>query len=239
MEPVLSVHDIVAGYGDVVIVHEVSLHVHERETIAVVGPNGSGKSTLIKSLLGFARLFSGQVRFQGQDITGITSDRAVKLGVGYVPQTNNVFPNLSVHENLEMGAYIRDDRSSIKNDIAGVYGIFPELAARRKAWAGTLSGGERQMLAIARALMASPKVLLLDEPLASVSPKGVSAILSRIDMVRELGTAIVLIEQNVKKALDTAQRSYILVQGVCVMEGDSACILSDEDARRRYLGISS
>lgn len=239
MEPVLSVHDIVAGYGDVAIVHEVSLHVHERETIAVVGPNGSGKSTLIKSLLGFARLFSGQVRYQGQDITGITSDRAVKLGVGYVPQTNNVFPNLSVHENLEMGAYIRDDRSSIKNDIAGVYGIFPELAARRKAWAGTLSGGERQMLAIARALMASPKVLLLDEPLASVSPKGVSAILSRIDMVRELGTAIILIEQNVKKALDTAQRSYILVQGVCVMEGDSASILSDDDARRRYLGISS
>lgn len=239
MEPVLSVHDIVAGYGDVAIVHEVSLHVHERETIAVVGPNGSGKSTLIKSLLGFARLFSGQVRYQGQDITGITSDRAVKLGVGYVPQTNNVFPNLSVHENLEMGAYIRDDRSSIKNDIAGVYGIFPELAARRKAWAGTLSGGERQMLAIARALMASPKVLLLDEPLASVSPKGVNAILSRIDMVRELGTAIILIEQNVKKALDTAQRSYILVQGVCVMEGDSAYILSDEDARRRYLGISS
>ncbi len=239
MAPILAMENIDAGYGDVTIVHDVSLSVGEGEIVAIVGPNGSGKSTLIKSLLGFAKLFKGRVLFQGQDITGIAPDRAVKLGIGYVPQINNVFPNLTVRENLEMGAYIRRDGASIKYDIDNVYGMFPELEARKKAWAGNLSGGERQMLAIARAMMASPKVLLLDEPLASVSPKGTSAILSKVEKVCEAGTAVLMIEQNVKKALDSSQRGYILVEGVCVMEGDSATILSDDVAKRRYLGLDS
>ncbi len=239
MAPVLVMENIDAGYGDVVIVHNVSITVDESEIVAIVGPNGSGKSTLIKSLLGFAKLFKGRFLYQGQDITGITPDRAVSLGIGYVPQTNNIFTNLTVKENLEMGAYIRRDGASIKTDIADVYLMFPELEARKKAFAGNLSGGERQMLAIARAMMASPKVLLLDEPLASVSPKATTAILSKIERVREVGTAVVIIEQNVKQALDTSQRGYILVDGVCVMEGDSASILSDNTAKRRYLGFKS
>jgi len=237
--PILALENIDAGYGDVIIVHNVSLKVDEGETVAIVGPNGSGKSTLIKSLLGFATLFKGRFLYQGQDITGITPDRAVSLGIGYVPQTNNVFTNLNINENLEMGAYIRRDRASIKTDIADVYRMFPELEARKRAWAGSLSGGERQMLAIARAMMASPKVLILDEPLASLSPKTTATILSKIERVREAGTAIVIIEQNVKKALDFSQRGYILVDGVCVMEGDSASILSDDVAKRRYLGLKS
>jgi branched-chain amino acid transport system ATP-binding protein len=237
--PILALENIDAGYGDVIIVHNVSIKVDEGETVAIVGPNGSGKSTLIKSLLGFAKLFKGRFLYQGQDITGITPDRAVSLGIGYVPQNNNVFTNLTINENLEMGAYIRQDRVSIKTDIADVYRMFPELEARKKAWAGSLSGGERQMLAIARAMMASPKVLLLDEPLASLSPKTTTTILSKIERVREVGTAIVIIEQNVKKALDSSQRGYILVDGVCVMEGDSASILSDDVAKRRYLGFKS
>ena len=138
-----------------------------------------------------------------------------------------------------MGAYIRRDRATIRADIVDVYRIFPELEARKKAPAGNLSGGERQMLAMARAMMADPKVLLLDEPLASLSPKASTTILSRIERVRETGTAIVIIEQNVKKALDASQRGYILVDGVCVMEGDSASILSDDTAKRRYLGFKS
>ena len=239
MAPILALENIDAGYGDVIIVHNVSLKVDEGETVAIVGPNGSGKSTLIKSLLGFATLFKGRFLYQGQDITGITPDRAVSLGIGYVPQNNNVFTNLNINENLEMGAYIRRDRASIKTDIADVYRMFPELEARKRAWAGSLSGGERQMLAIARAMMASPKVLILDEPLASLSPKTTATILSKIERVREAGTAIVIIEQNVKKALDTSQRGYILVDGVCVMEGDSASILSDDVAKRRYLGFKS
>jgi len=239
MAPILAMENIDAGYGDVVIVHNVSLTVDEGETVAIVGPNGSGKSTLIKSLLGFAKLFKGRFLYQEQDITGITSDRAVSLGIGYVPQNNNIFTSLTINENLEMGAYIRRDGASIKADIADVYQMFPELEARKKAWAGNLSGGERQMLAIARAMMANPKVLLLDEPLASVSPKATAAILSKIEKIREVGTAIVIIEQNVKKALDSSQRGYILVDGVCVMEGDSASILSDDTAKRRYLGLKS
>ena len=239
MTPILALENIEAGYGDVTIVHNVSLTVGAGEIVAIVGPNGSGKSTLVKSLLGFARLFRGRVLYSEQEITGITSDRAVKLGLGYVPQTNNVFANLTVRENLEMGAYVRRDGASVKSDIDDVYRIFPELEERKKAWAGTLSGGERQMLAIARAMMASPKVLLLDEPLASVSPKGAGAILSRIEKVREIGTAILMIEQNVKKALEVSQRAYVLVEGVCVMEGPSSSLLSDEEAKRRYLGIGS
>ncbi len=239
MAPILAMENIDAGYGDVTIVHNVSLKVDEGETVAIVGPNGSGKSTLIKSLLGFAKLFKGRFLYQGQDITGITPDRAVSLGIGYVPQNNNTFTNLTINENLEMGAYIRRDRASIKADIADVYRMFPELEARRKALAGYLSGGERQMLAIARAMMASPKVLLLDEPLASVSPKATAAILSKVEGVREAGTAVVMIEQNVKKALDFSRRGYILVDGVCIMEGDSASILSDDTVKRRYLGLKS
>jgi ABC-type branched-subunit amino acid transport system ATPase component len=239
MAPILTMENIDAGYGDVIIVHNVSLNVGEGETVAVVGPNGSGKSTLIKSLLGFAKLFKGQFIYQGQDITGVTPDRAVSLGIGYVPQNNNVFTNLTVNENLEMGAYIRQDRASIKTDMNDIYQMFPELEVRKKAWAGSLSGGERQMLAIARAMMASPKVLLLDEPLASLSHKATTTILSKIEKVREVGTAIVLIEQNVKKALDSSQRGYILVDGVCVIEGDSTSILSDDIAKRRYLGFKS
>jgi len=237
--PILALEHIEAGYGDVTIVHNVSLSVGAGEIVAIVGPNGSGKSTLVKSLLGFARLFKGRVLYAEQEITGITSDRAVKLGLGYVPQTNNVFANLTVRENLEMGAYVRRDGASVKSDIEDVYRIFPELEERKKAWAGTLSGGERQMLAIARAMMASPKVLLLDEPLASVSPKGAGAILSRVEKVREIGTAILMIEQNVKKALEVSQRAHVLVEGVCVMEGASSSLLSDEEAKRRYLGIGS
>ncbi len=239
MAPILALENIDAGYGDVIIVHNVSLNVDESEIVAIVGPNGSGKSTLIKSLFGFAKLFKGRFLYQEQDITGITPDRAVSLGIGYVPQNNNVFTNLTINENLEMGAYIRRDRVSIKADITDVYRMFPELEARKKAYAGSLSGGERQMLAIARAMMASPKVLLLDEPLASLSPKATTTILSKIEGVRELGTAIVIIEQNVKKALDSSQRGYILVDGVCVIEGDSASILSDDIAKRRYLGFKS
>ena len=238
MEGIFVTEDIVAGYGDVEIVHNVSVRVDAGEIVAIIGPNGSGKSTLLKSLLGFARLFRGQVIYEGRDIAGITPDRAVILGINYVPQIDNVFVNLTVAENLELGAYTRRD-GSIKKDMEEVYGMFPELAARKKAWAGNLSGGERQMLAIARAMMTNPKVLFLDEPLASLAPKAVSPIVQKVEKIRDNGTAVVIVEQNVKRALEISHRCYVLVDGRCVLEGDSSSVLSDETAKQRFLGLKA
>ena len=239
MAPVFMVENINAGYGDVVIVHDVSVKVDEGEVVAIVGPNGSGKSTLLKSILGFARLFQGKVFYCGKDITGVASDRAVSMGIGYVPQVNNVFPNLTISENLDMGAYHRKGRASVKAGIREIFGMFAELEVRRNALAGNLSGGERQMLAIARAMMAQPKVLLLDEPLASLSPRPVSIILSKLRKIKETGTAIVMVEQNVKKALSVSSRGYVLVEGACAMQGDAASLFAEESSKQRYLGLEA
>ena len=239
MAPVFMVENINAGYGDVVIVHDVSVKVDEGEVVAIVGPNGSGKSTLLKSILGFARLFQGKVFYCGKDITGVASDRAIKMGIGYVPQVNNIFPNLTITENLDMGAYHRKGRASVKAGIREIFGMFAELEVRRNALAGNLSGGERQMLAIARAMMAQPKVLLLDEPLASLSPRPVSIILSKLRKIKETGTAIVMVEQNVKKALSVSSRGYVLVEGACAMQGDAASLFAEESSKQRYLGLEA
>ena len=239
MEPIFVAKNINAGYGDVIIVQDISIRVAEGEIVAIVGPNGSGKSTLIKSFLGFARLFQGSVFYRGKDITGIASDRAVSLGIGYVPQINNIFPNLTISENLDMGAYHRKGKASIKAGMAEIFELFPELEARKKALAENLSGGERQMLAIARAMMAEPKVLLLDEPLASVSPKPASAILSKLEKIKEAGTAIIIVEQNVKKALSASSRGYVLVNGTCAMEGDAASLFAEDSSKQRFLGLET
>lgn len=239
MAPVFMVENINAGYGDVVIVHDVSVKVDEGEIVAIVGPNGSGKSTLLKSILGFARLFQGKVSYCGKDITGVASDRAIKMGIGYVPQVNNIFPNLTITENLDMGAYHRKGRASVKAGIREILEMFPELEVRKNALAGNLSGGERQMLAIARAMMAQPKVLLLDEPLASLSPRPVSIILSKLGRIKETGTAIVMVEQNVKKALSVSSRGYVLVEGACAMQGDAASLFAEESSKQRYLGLEA
>jgi len=239
MDAIFAAENIDAGYGDAIIVQGVSIQVAEGEIVAIVGPNGSGKSTLIKSFLGFARLFQGSVFYQGKDITGIASHRAVSLGIGYAPQINNVFPNLTIAENLDMGAYHRKGKDSIKAGIAEIYEMFPELEARKNGLAGNLSGGERQMLAIARAMMAQPRVLFLDEPLASLSPKPASAILSKMESIRENGIAIVIVEQNVKKALSVSNRGYVLVNGTCAMEGDAASLFAEDSSKQRYLGLEA
>ena len=239
MDPIFVAENINAGYGDAVIVQGVSIHVTAGEIVAIVGPNGSGKSTLIKSFLGFARLFEGRVFYQGEDITGIASHRAVSLGIGYVPQINNIFPNLTIAENLDMGAYHRKSKASIKAGTAEIYEMFPELEVRKKSLADNLSGGERQMLAIARALMAQPKVLFLDEPLASLSPKPASAILSKLESIKKNGIAITIVEQNVKKALSVSNRGYVLVNGTCAMEGDAASLFAEDSSKQRYLGLEA
>jgi branched-chain amino acid transport system ATP-binding protein len=237
MDPIFVAENIDAGYGDVIIVHDVSIRVNEAETVAIVGPNGSGKSTLLKSLLGFAKRFQGSIFYRGRDITGITSDQVVMMGIGYVPQINNIFPNLTISENLDMGAYHRKGKTALKAEMRETFEMFPELDVRKNTLAGNLSGGERQMLAIARAMMAEPKVLLLDEPLASLSPKPVSVILSKLDKIKEGGTAIVIVEQNVKKALAASDRGYVLVDGTCAMEGEAASLFAEDSSKQRYLGL--
>ncbi|HEY92386.1 MAG TPA: ABC transporter ATP-binding protein [Dehalococcoidia bacterium] len=239
MDAIFAAENIGAGYGDAIIIQDISIHVAEGEIVAIVGPNGSGKSTLIKSFLGFARLFQGSVFYQGKDITGVASDRVVSLGIGYVPQINNIFPNLTIAENLDMGAYHRKGKASIKSAMEEVYDMFHELKERKKSLAGNLSGGERQMLAIARAMMAQPEVLLLDEPLASLSPKPASVILSKMESIRENGTAIVIVEQNVKKVLSISNRGYVLVNGTCAMEGDAESLFAEESSKQRYLGLEA
>ncbi len=237
MDPIFVAKNIQAGYGDAVIVQGVSVFMSSGEIVAIVGPNGSGKSTLIKSFLGFAKLFDGSVLFEGKDITGIASHRTVSLGIGYVPQINNIFPNLTIAENLDMGAYHRKGKISIKAETAEIYDMFPELQARKKELAGNLSGGERQMLAIARAMMAQPKVLFLDEPLASLSPKPASVILSKLESIRKSGVAIIMVEQNVRKALSASNRGYVLVSGSCAMEGDADSLFAEESSKQRFLGL--
>ena len=212
MPSILTMKNIIAGYGDVAVVHNVSIAVDKGEIVAIVGPNGSGKSTLLKCLLGFARLFQGQVFYQGRDVTGVASYRLINQGIGYVPQINNVFPNLTIPENLDMGAYHRKGKNSIKTGI-------------------------REMLAIARAMMSQPQVLLLDEPLASLSPKPSSVILSKLTKIKEAGMAIIIVEQNVKKALSISKRGYVLVEGTCAMEGDSELLFSQEGSKKQYLGL--
>lgn len=239
MEPLFIANNIYAGYGDVIIVHDVSIKVAEGEIVAIVGPNGSGKSTLIKSFLGFVKLFEGNILYHGEDITGIAPDRAVSIGIGYVPQINNVFPNLTINENLDMGAYHRKGKASIKTGIREIFDMFPELEERKNALAGNLSGGERQMLAIARAMIAEPRVLLLDEPLASLSPKPANVILSKMKKIKAGGTAIVIVEQNVKKALSISNRGYVLVNGACAMEGDADSLFAEESSKQRFLGLKA
>jgi branched-chain amino acid transport system ATP-binding protein len=208
----LEVVNLVAGYGKLKVLENVSLRVGDREIVSVVGPNGAGKTTLLNSIMGLAEVYSGRVYFNGTDITGLKTEKRVALGLSYSPQTNNVFPNLSVLENLLLGAYTRrHDR--LRDDIEDVFRLFPELADRAKSKAKNLSGGERQMLAIARALMSKPKLLLLDEPTTGLSPKASKSLLNKLLEIKSMGVSILLVEQNVDYAMSVADRVYHLVEG--------------------------
>ncbi len=229
--------DIHGGYGKSVIVRGVSVRLQEGEIVALVGPNGSGKSTFIKSVYGLASLFKGQVFFDGTDITRLGPEEKSRLGIGYVPQVDNVFPDLRVVENLEMGAYFGKEKSEIKRSLDEVFDIFPILHERKTQLAATLSGGERQMLAVARALMASPKLLLLDEPAPALAPKIVNELFKKIQEIRDAGIPILLVEQHARRALEIADRGYVLVAGEKALEGTGAEILANRDLEKVFLGV--
>jgi ABC-type branched-subunit amino acid transport system ATPase component len=234
MTVVLQAEGLVAGYGEVEILHGVSLVLNEGEIVAVIGPNGAGKSTLLKAVFGLLSARNGRVQLLGQEVTNLSPDRIVQTGMSYVPQVDNVFPSLTINENLEMGAFVR--RDGLRERLERVYGLFPDIADRRGERAGRLSGGQRQMLALARALMLDPKVLLLDEPSASLSPIMVDSIFEKIGEINRSGTAILLVEQNAKEALSFSSRAYVLAMGENRIEGEAASLLDNEEVGKLYLG---
>jgi branched-chain amino acid transport system ATP-binding protein len=232
----LHAEGLTAGYGKLPILHGVTLDVHVGEMVSVIGPNGAGKSTAFKTIVGFVRASSGHVVFDGQEITGLRPDQVLPRGLAYVPQGRIVFPQMTVLENLEMGAYIERDGGRVRHALQRVYSLFPILAERRGQKAGTLSGGEQQMVAIGRALMTKPKLILLDEPSLGLSPKFVSLIFDTLGEMKRAGYTLMVVEQNAAKALAVADRAYVLELGRNRFEGSGAALLADPDVKRLYLG---
>jgi len=226
-----------AGYGKMPILHEVSLIIAPGELVAVIGPNGAGKSTTFKVIVGFLKPTQGRVLFDGDDITGLRPDQVLRRGLAYVPQGRIVFPQMTVLENLEMGGYTERNPVRIREALERVYALFPILAERRHQKAGTMSGGEQQMVAIARGLMARPTLLMIDEPFLGLAPRIVEQIAEVIRALnRERGLTVVFIEQNVELALGMAHRGYVLESGRNVIEGPSASLLGSPEVKRIFLG---
>jgi ABC-type branched-subunit amino acid transport system ATPase component len=230
----LVTEDVVAGYvSEVDVLSGVSIHVHDGEIATVIGPNGAGKSTLIKTIFGLLRPRSGRVFFGGEDITGRKPHTITRLGLSYVPQLDNVFPSLTVEENLEMGSL---DRERTGGQMNRMYELFPRLGERRRQTVGTMSGGEQQMVAMARALMSDPGVLLLDEPSAGLAPAFVEAIFEKIEEINRAGVTIVMVEQNARRALAMSDRGYVLDLGANRFEGPGRELLVDPKVAELYLG---
>ena len=227
-------NNLTAGYGGVDIIKNITLEVKQGEIAVIVGPNGAGKSTAMKALLGMLKLTDGSVSFEEDDISTMLPQDRVNLGIAFVPQTNNVFTGMSVEENLEMGGFIRTD--DIHHTIDDIYNLFPVLKEKRNQNAGELSGGQRQQVAFGRALMTKPKILMLDEPTAGVSPIVMDELFSRIIEVGKMGVGILMVEQNAKQALSIADRGYVLVNGKNSREGSGQDLLNNPEVRKSFLG---
>ena len=222
------------GYGGPDIITSCSIKVDKGEIVKILGPNGAGKSTAMKALLGMLNLRQGKITFNDTDISNLSPQDRVKKGISFVPQTRNVFTGMSVEENLEMGAYIRDE--NFQDTLNEIYKLFPILKEKRKQFAGELSGGQRQQVALGRALMITPSVLMLDEPTAGVAPKVMDELFKHIIKVRETGVAILMVEQNARQALSIADRGYVLVTGENKLSGSGKELLNDPEVRRSFLG---
>ena len=232
--PALVAEGITSGYDEVPIVQDVSIHVGQDEIVTIIGPNGAGKSTVLKALFGFLPVWQGRVTLAGDDVTGLAPELLVCRGIAFVPQTDNVFPNLTIRENLTMGGITRAD--GVEERISWVLELFPVLAERPRERAGRLSGGQRQTLAIARALMLEPRILLLDEPSASLSPKMVDTVLANVMEINRRGTAVLMVEQRARQALAISDRGYVLANGRNRLEGPASDLLASDEVRRLYLG---
>lgn len=236
MALLLSVQNIDVFYGPIQALFSVSLEVEEGEIVTLIGANGAGKSTLLRTISGLLKPRAGSIYFENEDLTRKSSIEIVKSGISHVPEGRRVFPEMTVLENLELGAYVRKDRSEIEKDLKTVFERFPRLYERRNQLAGTLSGGEQQMLAIGRALMSRPRLLLLDEPSMGLAPILVSEIFEIIKEINARGTTILLIEQNANMALSIANRAYVIETGKIVLNGTSQEVASNPDVKKAYLG---
>ena len=233
---ILELEDVHTYYGSIHALKGVSLKVHEGEVVTLIGANGAGKSTTLRSINGVNQPREGRISFQGRDITDAPPHVVVKMGIAQSPEGRRLFPRMSVLENLEMGAFQREDRQNFQEDMDRVFDLFPRLAERRQQKAGTMSGGEQQMCAIGRALMARPKLLMLDEPSMGLAPIFVEKIFEIIAEINAQGTPILLVEQNALMALDAASRGYVMETGVIALEGPAKDLRNDEKVRKTYLG---
>ena len=230
----LDVHHVNSGYGEMTILRDISIRVDAGEVVTLIGPNGAGKSTLLKTIFGLLMPTEGRIRFEDTDITGFKPPTLVRRGMSYVPQVDNVFPSLTVQENLEMGAFVRSD--GFAERLEEMYTFFPTLRLKRKQRVGGLSGGERQMVAMGRALMLDPRLLLLDEPSAGLSPRLVGMVFEKMAEINHAGVALLIVEQNARQALRLSHRGYVLASGRVRLEGRGDQLLSDAEVGRLYLG---
>ncbi|MEW6045037.1 MAG: ABC transporter ATP-binding protein [Bacillota bacterium] len=230
----LRVKRLSAGYGDAQVLFDVSIEVGAGEIVCVIGPNGAGKSTLMKALFGLVQPSAGRIEFDGADVTGLSPERLVRLGMAYVPQVDNVFASLTVEENLEMGAFVLNEGLEARKE--RIFSLFPALRERRRQRVGRMSGGERQMVAMGRALMLDPRLLLLDEPSAGLAPRMVDRLFEQVKAINSAGVAIVMVEQNARRSLEIAHRGYVLAGGRKRFEGRGADLLTDPEVGRLYLG---
>ncbi len=231
----LELSNVNVYYGGIHALKNISIKIEEGEVVTLIGANGAGKSTTLKAISGMEKLKSGEIKFNGEKINSLNATSIVKLGISHVPEGRRVFSKMSVMENLEMGAYTRNDKGEIKKDFENVFSLFPRLLERKEQMAGTLSGGEQQMLAIGRALMSRPKLILLDEPSMGLAPIIVKEIFSIIRNINETGTTVLLVEQNANMALNAADRAYIIRNGEIEMEGNAKKMVADERVRKAYL----
>ena len=234
--PLLELKDLQVAYGGIQAVKGIDLSVDQGELVCLIGANGAGKTTTLKGITGLQPIKSGKIHYAGEDITGKPAFQLVRKGLSMVPEGRGVFGALTIEENLAMGAYARDDRAAIKDDVERVFGLFPRLKERRKQTAGTLSGGEQQMLAMGRALMSRPKLLLLDEPSMGLAPLMVQKVFETVVAVSKEGVTILLIEQNAKLALEVSSRGYVMESGEITLQGKAKQLLSDPKVRAAYLG---
>ncbi len=232
----LDLKNVSAAYGRIQILHEVSLHVKEKEVVCIIGPNGAGKSTTFKVIMGFIDYLGGDMVFNDQSLVGYRPDQILGLGLGYVPQGRIVFNQMSVRENLEIGAFLQRDKQLLRESMEYVFSLFPRLGERQKQLAGTMSGGEQQMLAMGRALMIRPTMMMLDEPSLGLSPRFTDEIFEKILDLASGGMTIMLVEQNAARALEIADRGYVLELGKNRYEGTGKELLDNQDVRRMYLG---
>ena len=233
----LDIENISASYGMVQILRDISFHVEEKEIISIIGPNGAGKTTLVKAIMGLLHPTNGAIRFKGENIEKLPPYEIVKKGLILIPEGRDIFPRMTVEENLKLGAYTTNGKNNVKEAKEKVYQIFPVLKKKEKALAQTLSGGEQQMLVICRSLMSNPQLLILDEPSLGLAPIIVEKVLDTVRKINEEGVTILLVEQNIRDSLDVADRGYVLEQGKIILEGKSSELLCNNHIKQVYMGL--